>query len=289
MRPPVECPQCHAAATYALGKPYCPRCGWNREAAEKRTRQILRAMPLLVVAFDAPLIIWILTGHAQLSTLTLLFLLALSPALLMVLVVRSTYMKVSAAPAAAGATPGAAPAAAASGAPNEAVAKTYALLLELPRPRPVRMSRRGKTAAIILTVAMLGFAAMLVVIAGVQWSKWRKHAAADPQIWVFSVLLVGVTLTALAMQRGLARERRLLSEGEVALARVGRQWYMKNGSNIQYEFATPTGETIKGRANDFSRQLFEGMTVPVFYDAQNPRRKTALCGSFYEVEMPGQS
>lgn len=246
-------------------------------------------MPLLVVVFDAPLIIWILTGRAQLSTLTLLFILALAPALLMVLLVRSTYMKVSAAPAAAGATAGAAPAPIASGAPNEAAAEMYAVLLELPRPRPVRMSRRGKTAAIILSVAMLGFAAMLIVIGGVQWSNWRRHAAADPQIWVFGVLLFGVALAALAMQRGLARERRLLSEGEVALALIGRQWYMKNGSNIQYEFTTPAGETIKGRASDFSRQLFEGMTVPVFYDAQNPRRKTALCGSFYEVEMPGQS
>ena len=44
-------------ATSALGKTYCPQCGWNRDAAEKQTRLLLRLLPVLVIVFDAPLIV----------------------------------------------------------------------------------------------------------------------------------------------------------------------------------------------------------------------------------------
>ena len=71
-----------------MGKTYCPQCGWNRGEAEKQTRLLLRVLPILVMVFDAPLIVWIFVGHAEVSVLAVLAALAIVPAVLVVLIVR---------------------------------------------------------------------------------------------------------------------------------------------------------------------------------------------------------
>jgi hypothetical protein len=70
------------------GQVYCPQCGWNRGDAEKQTRLFLRLLPVLVILFDAPLIIWIFVGHAEVSVMAVLGFLAIVPAVLVVLVVK---------------------------------------------------------------------------------------------------------------------------------------------------------------------------------------------------------
>jgi hypothetical protein len=84
----MECPECHMPAASGMGKPYCPQCGWNRGAAEKQTRFLLKLLPVLVMIFDAPLIIWIFLGHAEVPILAALGALAIMPAILVVLIVR---------------------------------------------------------------------------------------------------------------------------------------------------------------------------------------------------------
>lgn len=82
-----ECPDCRRPLASALGKLYCPHCGWNREEVDRQTRSFLRVLPLLVAVFDAPLIVYVLVGRAKLSALVGLGLLAIVPAILVVLVV----------------------------------------------------------------------------------------------------------------------------------------------------------------------------------------------------------
>ena len=72
----------------AMGKNYCPQCGWNRFEADKQTRLFLRLLPVLVILFDAPLIVWIFIGHAEVAVLGALGFLAIVPAILVVLVVK---------------------------------------------------------------------------------------------------------------------------------------------------------------------------------------------------------
>ena len=84
----MECPQCHMPAAISMGKTYCPQCGWNRGEAEKQTRLFLRVLPLLVILFDAPLIVWIFIGHAEVAVLAALGVVAIVPAILVVLVVK---------------------------------------------------------------------------------------------------------------------------------------------------------------------------------------------------------
>ena len=45
------------------------------------------------------------------------------------------------------------------------------------------------------------------------------------------------------------------------------------------------GETFSRMTTDNARQLLVGMTVPVFYDPDEPKKQVALCASFYEVVM----
>src|SRR5579863_4989770 len=52
----AECPQCRMPTVNAMGKTYCPQCGWNRGEVDKQTRLFLRLLPVLVIVFDVPLI-----------------------------------------------------------------------------------------------------------------------------------------------------------------------------------------------------------------------------------------
>ena len=72
------------------------------------------------------------------------------------------------------------------------------------------------------------------------------------------------------------------------MARVTKQWIARNGNGIRYEFTTPAGETFSRMTTDNARQLLVGMSVPIFYDPQQPKRQVALCASFYEIMLSGQ-
>jgi len=284
--PAVECPQCQAPTAMALGQAYCPQCGWNREAAEKRTRVLLRLLPVLVILFDAPLIIWVLAGHAQPGALGLFAALAIVPVVLVVLLLRGTLRKVSAAPNPAASQANASGAGGIAAA-NPAAAEQYRLLLELPRPRPVRMTRRGKTSVLVIAVAFLVFALALITMLALQPAPPRQGSSPPPLALVFGLPLGVLALMALVMQRAMARERELLGNGEVVMGRVTKQWAARNGSGIQYEFTTSSGETISRMTTDFSRQLSQGMSVLVFYDPFKPKKQVALCSALYEVVVPG--
>ena len=66
------------------------------------------------------------------------------------------------------------------------------------------------------------------------------------------------------------------------MARVTKQWAARNGYGIHYEFTTPEGEAFSRMSTDNARQLLVGMTVPIFYDPEEIRKKqVALCAAFY--------
>jgi hypothetical protein len=86
--PSAEYPQCHMPTANAMGKAYCQQCGCNRGETEKQTRLFLRPLPVLVIPFDAPLIVWIFIGHAEVPVFAALGLVTIVPAILVVLVVK---------------------------------------------------------------------------------------------------------------------------------------------------------------------------------------------------------
>jgi hypothetical protein len=274
----------------ALGKTFCPRCGWNREAAEKQTRFFLRLLPVLVIVFDAPLIIWVFIGHAEVPILGFLGLIAIVPAILVVLVMRGKVRVFeSGTPPVlvtlqAGAT--------SITAPSDEVAGQYKTLTELQRPRPVRMSRQGKMSTAIIVISLLVFAGVLVAMVqlhpGVPSVPGATEKAAMPRAVLYVLPLCMIVAVVFFMRRSLMQQKWLLSMGEVAMGRVTKQWIARNGNGIRYDFTTPTGETISRMTTDASRQLLPGMDVPIFYDPREPKKQVALCSSFYEVQSPAQ-
>ena len=178
-----------------------------------------------------------------------------------------------------------------SGAPDEIVAGPYdemsRILAELPRPRPVRMSRRGKMTAGVVSVALLGSLGIFAAGMAAQPALARQNTP-PPQFLTFAVPIVLVLVIAPLMLRALRQQKFLLAEGEMATGHVTKRWMTRNGPAIWYEFTTPLGEHFSRSAADGSRQLSVGMNVPIFYDPQRPKKQLALCGSFYEVVMPGE-
>jgi hypothetical protein len=90
------------------------------------------------------------------------------------------------------------------------------------------------------------------------------------------------------MRRSIAQQRWLLTMGEMAVGRVTKQWTVRTGNGIRYEFTTRGGETISGMTTDSSRRLLVGMNVPIFYEPQNPKNQVAISAAFYEVVPPGE-
>jgi hypothetical protein len=103
-------------------------------------------------------------------------------------------------------------------------------------------------------------------------------------LYLISLVMV-VSIAVMANVVG--KQKQLVADGEMSMARVTDRALARNGPNIRYEFMTPLGEYFSGSAQDGTRKLSVGMNVPVFYDALNPRRQLALCASFYEVELAG--
>lgn len=162
------------------------------------------------------------------------------------------------------------------------------VLVALPRSRPVRITRRGKINATVITVALA--VSIAVFVAGlVTTSRSAGQTAVPPGFFSFAMPIVLVVAVVLVLLRAIKQQKILLAGGEMAMARVTKRWIARNGPNVRYEFTTPLGEHLSRNAADASRQLSVGMNVPVFYDSQRPKKQLAMCASFYEVVLPGEA
>jgi hypothetical protein len=160
------------------------------------------------------------------------------------------------------------------------------MIAELPRPRRVRMSVRGKMMGAIFSVALLtSFGAYAAASIAVRRSAGAGYSGPS-QFPIYVMSIIFTLIFTIVMANVVGRQKRLLSEGEMVMARVVDRVIARNGPNIRYDFTTPLGEHLSASAADGSRKLSIGMTVPVFYDPQNPKKRMALCASFYEVVLP---
>ena len=172
-------------------------------------------------------------------------------------------------------------------APCDALATRYATLTQLPRPRRVRMSHQGKINVTMISIALMIFAGALVAMVVIQPASGGSFTPPRPVIYLLPLGLVAAI--AFVMRRSLVQQRWLLAEGEIAMALVTKQWAARNGHGIRYEFTTPEGEAFSRMTTDYARQLLAGMSVPIFYDPEEPKKQVALCAAFYELVLPGQS
>jgi len=158
----------------------------------------------------------------------------------------------------------------------------------LPRPRAVRMSRRGKSTSVLVAVILL--VSMSLFVAGLTAQSRAAGAnKGSPQFVKFALPIVFILVFVPFQLLGIARQKRLIAEGEISMGRVKERRIARHGPTIRYEFTTPLGEHFSRSASDGSGQLSTGMSVPIFYEPQRPKKQLALCASFYEVVLPGES
>ena len=94
----------------------------------------------------------------------------------------------------------------------------------------------------IISISMLFFAAALVAMVVIKPSSGAGNT--PPRLVVFALPVTLVAMIMFVMRRSLVGQRWLLAQGEIAMARVTKQWVARNGHGIRYEFTAPDGRNF---------------------------------------------
>ena len=286
----ITCPKCGAAADVAVGTPYCAKCGWNHEAAVRKLTRVTWLLPALIVVLDLIGIIGLgFVKHDWSGAI----LFATLPTLLLGFVYAGakqglTKLKMPQGTAPSSRGDAASFAKTADASVNQEKSQQYDFLVSLPPPRPVRLGPRGKIMLTVVVLVVFFLDAFLIWSLYGLWYGTRSFGDFHgPQIFL-ACLTALIASVPFFVRRGIVRHKNLMENGAVAMARVTGQRALKNNSVITYEFEDANGKTISESGPDLTRSLFEGMTVPVFYDAQNPKRQVVACASFFEIVNPSE-
>ncbi|HXN27500.1 MAG TPA: hypothetical protein VN902_10280 [Candidatus Acidoferrales bacterium] len=287
------CPLCHGATRFAGNKPYCPHCGWNRNAALVDVRSGLNFIPVGIFLTGGFVFFMIHFWHFRNPYQIAIFIVFPAVGLLInYWVSRRSLARLQAleAPANRAASvphnslaPSPAATANSGGAVVEPSAQQRALL-RTSRPREIRMATRGRISFPLALLGVLGFAAIFGLHLYTIWVRKHSIVFFTPGDWVIAAIVALLLFLPFTMWRSQVRECDLLENGEVALATVLRQWRGDKGSSsVEYEFEDFQGARHKGIGLDYTQKLFEGMLVAVFYDGDNPQRQIPACATYHEV------
>lgn len=141
---------------------------------------------------------------------------------------------------------------------------------------------------IVVPIFVWGIAGAAGLSLYTKWLQFQSFAAIPNSDLVFTGLAMLLACLPIAMWRSRGLERRLLQDGEIALARITQQSAQDGISTIFYEFKTPSDASFQGSTTDSTHALYEGMHVPVFYDPASPGRHVVSVTSSYEVALPAQ-
>ncbi|HYL69303.1 MAG TPA: hypothetical protein VEX69_09055 [Candidatus Limnocylindria bacterium] len=291
-----QCPECHAVTKPAGNQRYCPSCGWNRDAAIASLRGSLKLMPVGVLMFAGFVGFMVRGWHFRNPIQIAIF--AGVPAfgiLVNYIYARKNLATLEAMPAPAvrprAASDNFSPGGIASGAgvdadltPSPEASAQYQALMRTSCPRQIRMSSGGKFGIVAALLMSVGFAAVIGMQLYTKWALRQSFAKFQSGDWFMGAFGALLLLLPYGIWRGQNTECDLLENGEVALAKVTRQWTGdKNSSSIECEFKDFSGQVHKVIATDNTRKLYESMSVPVFYDRDNPKRQVAYCSTLHEV------
>jgi len=286
------CPLCHGATRIAGNKPYCPSCGWNREAALADVRGTLFFLPVGIFLFGGFIFFMVRFWHFRNPYEIGIFIIFPAIGILInYLVSKRSLARLQAFPAP---TMRAAAVPQNSFAPTAAVAANSSVvvepsvqqqaLLRTSRPREIRMSNRGRFSLSVALLGVLGFAAIFGMHLYTVWARKLSFSVFTTGDWVIAAIVAFMLFLPYTMWRSQVRECDLLENGDVALATVLRQWKGdKSSSSVEYEFKDFQGQTRKGMGFDYTEKLFEGMRVAVFYDRDDPKRQIPACATYHEV------
>ena len=282
----IQCPRCGREADgggrfWRDGKPYCPACGWNVDRANTlggKNQKLIAVYFVAIVLFLVGL--GLAPGGASRkhpgSVLAFALVLAVMAAISWH---RSKLQKPTQVSAIA------APASDTFGAPASPMLAAYERVLMLPRPRAIRMKTTIRVFATVY-VLVLGAVAYAILVIVEKGGAKAAGSNAIPNFLPFAIFGLIWSIVAFTMFRSIARDRRLLSEGEIAVATVTSQSYAggeSRDSRITYTFRDAAGREYLGKGIDRTRKVFEEMRTPVFYDPLDPAKNVPLVGATYDI------
>jgi hypothetical protein len=291
--PTPPCPRCHGAMLLAINKPYCPNCGWNRDVAIANARSSLVMLPIGFVMMGGFVFFmihfWRFRNPYQIAIFCVVPTVGI---LINYIVMKRALSKLEALP-----TPtlrsGFKPADVTKVGAADLADKSRAAigpsaqdqeLLRTSRPRAIQMAKGGRFNLGMALFAVLSFAMIIGVHLYALWARTRSFASFGTKDWVMTGVVALLLLVPWGLWRSQVRECDLLENGEIAMGKIVRQWNDDNkGSSIEYEFSDYQGQPHRGLGSDRTEKLYEGMTVPVFYDRDNPKRQIAYCATLHEI------
>ena len=283
----VNCPQCGSPAE-RVGlidgyKCYCSRCGWNHEILQGELSSAIKVSLILVAVLVAIAVVlrvrnpnedWTRAGISlTISGLPIYYALSAFRQL-------RKLRGLSFQPATDHSPTFIVSETVSSGGPSRTIAfkeKEFPELAALPRPRKLKMTWKGRFYVVFALVVLC-----LFTVYGLP-AFWSEFNNSHRRAWSLVAAVVVIYGYSLAFFRNRLRERRLLANGELASGYVTAQSNARYTQSIQYCFKLPGGRLAFGRCNDASRSLYEGMTVPVFYDADKPTRSIPLDCSLIRI------
>lgn len=275
------CPRCQGGVARAAGQTYCPRCGWNLLVAAHQIRTLQRLLPVLLLPFVAFGLLMVARSDEWETFLVVV-----------IVGVGLLYWGMRSLRRSQARLDGVKPVLEPKSQPEafsldvDELGRQTHELLQMQRPRPVRLTAAGRLYFGLMAALVAGFEAVLL------WHLLSAIMAAAPENRLSSAswtLLAGITLCLLVLAvipYYLSRQKNLVMNGEIGLAKVVRQWRVRGNSFITYEWES-AGERLRRETVDCTHRLYREMMVPVFYDPAKPTRQIACCAAYYEVVLPG--
>ena len=174
------------------------------------------------------------------------------------------------------------------------ISEKQQFLASQPRPRLVRLSRRGKSWVLLLASILAAVEIGLLVFLltrGIRANSMAT-AASSNGIALYSALLL--PFLPVMFSRGLGREKELIRNGEVAVATVtftSNSPSLVNRNDdvrtVRYQFRDKSGALVEGSCVDSTLMLREHSAMLVFYDSDDPTKQVAQCAAYYHVVAPG--
>jgi hypothetical protein len=290
----ITCPRCQSPASKGRGKPYCSKCGWNLVAAENEAKESLKTIPLTLLLFVGFLgfILFVdrnsTVGVVVIGPFLGIFLIydGLADWMLLRKVsdLQQALSGVSyvATPQSTAKSSGQKISEAEFATWDRTVRPDHERFLSLVAPRTVRISRQGKLGlAAIFAICIVGVGVGLSEI-----PKSNASSKSEVPTLVWSAMLLLFAYIAITTTRRELRNRRIIIEGEVTLAKVVGQ-ETTGGRNpkskISYVFKDRAGRLYEGSGYDSRRELYEEMPVVVFYDPANPSNSIAECANYWDI------
>jgi hypothetical protein len=288
--PKVNCPLCGSQAvrvTLMDGyKFYCSRCGWNHDLVRGELSSTIK-VSLVVVALGLFLAaVWRVKNPSDqwgwagillaLSALPIFYALSAFQHL-------RKLRSLSFQPATDPSRSFVVSEMSSSGVPSKTIEfkeQEYPELVAVPRPRKLKMTWKGRFYVVFASVVVSLFTAYVLPVL---WSEFSNPHSPQRRNWSLVAPLALIYGYSFVFFRNRFRERHLLANGELTSGYVTAQNSGGYTHSIQYCFKLSGGELAFGRCNDASRSLHEGMTVPVFYNVDNPARSIPLDCSLTKI------